>query len=706
MRIFKQLPIPALGVAAALFSALTACGSAQTVDDTAPVAKAPPSVEVAVSERAPPAAQLDPLYLRCQERMAKARQDRADILKAAQAPAADPMAILNIFNDLSIQADNADNESGLMRAVHPDAVVRDAAGECEKLVAAFKTELSLDRPLYDVFAALKVDDKTADVKRLVAKTLEEFHRSGVDKDEPTRQRIRQLNDDLVSVGQAFDKAIASDVRFIDVEPRQLAGLPQDWIDGHKPCSKTAAANPQADQRCVEGKVRITTNYPDYIPFMSYATDDAARKELYTVYRQRAWPANQANLDKLLRLRHELATTLGFPNWAAYITANKMIKTEKNVDEFIAKVTADSDARMKRELEVLLQELRKTDKNATIVQDWQQIYLLGQAKKQKYDFDAQAMRPYLSYDKVKKGLLDLTSKLFAIRYEPNTKAPKWHTDVEVYDVFEGEHRLGTIYLDMHPRADKFKHAAQFALQNGVAGRQLPIGVLVCNFPNPTGGNAWMEPKDVETFFHEFGHLLHHTLGGHQKWQRFAGVATEWDFVEAPSQIFEEWAKDYEVLRQFATDAKGETVPKVLIDKLRHSDDFGKALWVRHQMFYASLSLGLHRSNPAGLDQDAFVIATQGKYSPFPALPGTHMQASFGHLNGYSAIYYTYMWSLVIAKDMFSKFKKHGILDPKTALEYRQAVLEPGGSKDAADLVADFLGRRYSFDSFADWLNQKK
>jgi thimet oligopeptidase len=217
---------------------------------------------------------------------------------------------------------------------------------------------------------------------------------------------------------------------------------------------------------------------------------------------------------------------------------------------------------------------------------------------------------------------------------------------------------------------------------------------------------MEHKEVETFFHEFGHLIHHVFGGQQKWARFSGVTTEWDFVEAPSQIFEEWSKDYETLKAFATNEKGEVIPKALVDKLRASDDFGKALWVRHQMFYAALSLNMHNHDPATIDQDKMVEEIQNKYSAWRFVPGTHMQASFGHLNGYSAMYYTYMWSMVIAKDMFSAFQKAGVLDPATALRYRKTILEPGGSKDAADLVKDFLGRPYGFKSYEDWLNQKK
>jgi thimet oligopeptidase len=233
-------------------------------------------------------------------------------------------------------------------------------------------------------------------------------------------------------------------------------------------------------------------------------------------------------------------------------------------------------------------------------------------------------------------------------------------------------------------------------------QLPAGVLVCNFP---AGSERMEYRDVTTFFHEFGHLLHHVLGGRQRWARFSGVATEWDFVEAPSQIFEEWARDHEVLKEFARNPAGEVVPVELVRKLRDADDFGRGLWVRTQMFYAGMSLHLHDRDPKGLDSDAVVAQMTERYNPWPLVPGTHMQASFGHLEGYSAIYYTYMWSLVIAKDMFSRFEREGILNPATALAYRKSILEPGGSLPAAELVAQFLGRPYSFDSFDRWLNGK-
>ena len=675
--------------AAAILLSIAACGGpAEQLSRTPPpVAKVEPP--------APPPPPVDPLLARCTERIASARAQRDAIVKLEPA-ARTTAAVLDAYNTLALHLGNAEAESSLMRAVHPDEKVRDAASKCEQQVAALSTELSLDRQLFDVFAAVDIKPEGPDVQRLVTKTLEDFKRAGVDKDEATRGRIKAINEALVDVGQKFDKAITSDVRSIAVDPAQLKGLPQDWIDAHKPDAA--------------GKVTVTTNYPDYIPFMTYAEDDTARKQLYVVYRQRAWPQNGESLAKILTLRHELATTLGFANWAGYITANKMIKSEKNVADFIERITKAADKRMKAEYQVLLAELKKTDKAATKVGDWQNAYLLNVVKRQKYDFDAQAIRPYLHYDKVKTGLIDLTSNLFRITYKPNKTLKTWHPSVEVYDVFEGEKQYGTIYLDMHPRDNKYKHAAQFTLFNGIAGKQLPVGVLVCNFPDPNNGNGLMEHKDVETFFHEFGHLIHHVFGGHQKWARFSGVATEWDFVEAPSQIFEEWAIDYATLKRFATKADGEVVPEAMVKKLKASDDFGKALWVRHQMFYAGLSVNLHNRDPGSagtgaLDQDKMVSDMMATYSPYAFVPDTHMQASFGHLNGYSAIYYTYMWSMVIAKDMFSAFLKGGILNPDVALKYRKTVLEPGGSKDAADLVADFLGRPYNFKSFEDWLNQK-
>jgi thimet oligopeptidase len=213
---------------------------------------------------------------------------------------------------------------------------------------------------------------------------------------------------------------------------------------------------------------------------------------------------------------------------------------------------------------------------------------------------------------------------------------------------------------------------------------------------------MEHDDVVTLFHEFGHLVHHVLGGGQPWARFSGVATEWDFVEAPSQMLEEWAWDAQVLGSFATDEAGTPIPADLVGRMRAAQEFGKGYQVRTQMFYAATSYLLHRDRPA--DITAAVQQIQRKYDLFEPIPDTHFHASFGHLAGYTSAYYTYMWSLVIAKDLFSAFRADDLLDPAIAGRYRDEVLARGGSGDAADLVRGFLGRPYSFDAYAQWLDR--
>jgi thimet oligopeptidase len=255
--------------------------------------------------------------------------------------------------------------------------------------------------------------------------------------------------------------------------------------------------------------------------------------------------------------------------------------------------------------------------------------------------------------------------------------------------------------MHPRENKYKHAAQFSLKDGVIGKQLPEGVLVCNFAR---GSELMEHDDVVTMFHEFGHLMHHVLGGHHAYIRQTGVATEHDFVEAPSQMFEEWAWNHETLKRFAKNAAGEVIPKDLVDRMRKADTFGLGTQTVQQMFYAAMSLGFHTADPGKLDPLTEVKRLQAKYTPFGYVEGTSFHTSFGHLMGYSAVYYTYMWSLVIAKDLLTPFEKGGLMNTATTYAYRDRILVPGGLKDAKELVRDFLGREYDFKAFERYLSR--
>jgi thimet oligopeptidase len=261
-----------------------------------------------------------------------------------------------------------------------------------------------------------------------------------------------------------------------------------------------------------------------------------------------------------------------------------------------------------------------------------------------------------------------------------------------------------HLDMHPREGKYQHAAAFGTRAGITDRQLPLTTLVCNFPGENDPSELMEFDQVSTFLHEFGHLIHGLFAGNHRWDSLSGIATEWDFVEAPSQMLEEWIYDLETLQGFATNATGEPIPAELVEKLNRARWFGEGLTAGIQMYYASLSLNYHSADPATFKLLPKMLDLEQRYSPLPHQQDTYFFTNLGHLNGYSAIYYTYMWSKVIAADLLTEFKKEGMHNANTALRYRQTILSQGGAKPAAVLVADFLGRPYNFDAFADDLKK--
>jgi thimet oligopeptidase len=594
---------------------------------------------------------------------------------------------LEQYNQLLVAASATNALAGLMSEVHPEEAIRDAARGCEQEVSRFYSDLALDRDMYDALAAVDVSHADAQTRRFLEYTLRDYRRAGVDKPPDVRERLKQIDEELTRLGQQFSKNISEDVRAIEVhDAGRLAGLPQDFRDAHAPDGN--------------GRIRITTDYPDYNPFMTYADDDELRRELYVKFRSRADQQNEQVLHNILRLRKEKSSLLGYANWADYITADKMIGSGDRASDFLERVWKLARPRAEQDYAELLRQLKTVDAKAAAVTDWQKVWLENLVKKQRYEVDASKVRQYFPYQRVLAGLLAITSEIYEITYA-KVDEPAWHTSVLVYDVMRGPNKLGRIYLDMHPREGKYKHAAQFPLKDGVRGVQLPEGVLVCNFPE--SAPALMEHDDVVTMFHEFGHLMHHVLGGHQPWITQSGVATEWDFVEAPSQMFEEWAWTHETLARFARHHEtGEVIPKDLVDKMRQADKFGLGTATVQQIFYAAISLAFHRADPDTLDQLAEVKRLQKHYTPFGYVAGTKFHASFGHLVGYSAMYYTYQWSLVIAKDLLTPFERAGLMATDVTRAYRDKVLVPGGSRDAAELVRDFLGREYDFAAYERYL----
>jgi thimet oligopeptidase len=624
--------------------------------------------------------------------LARAREVVDGLKAAGSSGGLEALDVLRRWDEVSLALSNVGALSSLLANVHPVEEVRTASEGAEIEVDKLLTELRQDRTLYEVFAGVDASGLDPIAARLLDKTLEDFRRAGVDRDDATRARLAEINERLTALDQEFSRNIRDDVRYVKVTPDRLAGLPQDWLDEHP-----------VDE---DGLVAVSTDYPDIVPARMFVHDAEVRADLAEAFLGQGWPQNDALLKEMFDLRHELAGLVGYDDWASYDADVKMIGSGPAIPEFIDKIAHAAEKPMRRDLEVLLERLRRDVPGAEALDATNSAYYEELVRKEQHDVDSQLVRTYFPFESVRQGLLEVTGRLFGLRYDPVADPTSWHEDVAVYDV----HRLhddgpggagnegsliGRIYLDLFPREGKYKHAAQFTIANGVGGRQLPEGALVCNF-----NRGLMEHDHVVTLFHEFGHLVHHVLGGQAPYTRFSGVATEWDFVEAPSQMLEEWAWDADVLQSFARNAAGEPIPADLVERMRAADDFGKGIQARQQMFYASMSYWFHTERPA--DLTAKTIELQERYSPYRYLDGTHMFASFGHLGGYSSAYYTYAWSLVIAKDLFSAFDPDDLFDAEVAGRYRDRILAPGGTKDAADLVADFLGRPYTFDAYAAWL----
>ncbi|MFZ8756059.1 M3 family metallopeptidase [Microbacterium sp. HMH0099] len=599
------------------------------------------------------------------------RLSRADDLSTSER--------LQLWNDADLALGEALAPSHLVSESHPDAEIRAAAEAEVRELEALQAGRLLDRALWRAFADADPAGLAADELRLLEKIRRDFRRGGVDLDDDARERVRLLTERDTELSQAFSRNIREGRREIRVPVDGLDGLPDDFRATHP-----------ADE---EGMVTLTTEYTDLMPVREYARDRRTRIALVSAYNDLAWPENEAVLAELLAVREELSRLLGFTDWADYEADTRMIGSGAAIPAFLAQVDEASAAAAQDEYTRVLRRLQQDEPAASEVAIADFWYLLGTLKREEYDVDAQEVRSYFPFPRVLDGVLGVTGRLLEIDYVP-VSAPSWHEDVRTYDVVRDGRRLGRIHLDLHPRDGKYNHAACFGLVPGVRGRTLPEAVLLCNFPR-----GLLEHDQVVTFFHEFGHLVHDILGGHQRWARFTGIETEWDFVEAPSQLLEEWVWDADVLASFAVNAAGEPIPADLVARMRTADAFGRALEVRRQLGHATTSYHLHVDRPEDI-----AAATERYYrgtSPVQPLPGSHSYAGFGHLTGYGACYYTYQWSLVIARDLLTAFAGD-LMNAEVARRYRTEILEQGGSRDAVDLVEAFLGRPTRFEAYRDWL----
>jgi thimet oligopeptidase len=603
---------------------------------------------------------------------------------------------LRPYDDAVATLSAAGSLASLLDSVHPDKAVRDKARELTQAVAEAATALSLNQEVYHALAAVDVSLADPATTHYVSQTLLNYRLAGVDKDEATRAHLRELSDKATEISLTFAKHVQEGANRVELQDAaELDGLPEDYIRNHPPDA--------------QGVITLSTDFPDMQPVMTFARSADLRLRMFRAYNTRAYPANRQLLLDLLAVRQQVASILGFASWADLATANQMMGSAANMKKFIGDLEQASRAGAEREYGMVLAFARQQQPGLAALKSSDRGYWYEQYRRRAFDFDSQSVRPYFPYDAVEQGILDTAARLFQVSFQRNQEAGVWHPQVSAWDVYDRGRLVGRFYLDMHPREGKDKWFSAAPLIPGIAGRQLPEVALICNFPGGKGDEhdpGLMQYSDVVTFFHEFGHLMHAILGGQQSWAGVSGIATEGDFVEVPSQMLEEFFHDARLLASFAHHYQtGEPIPAALVDKMNRASAFGRADGVRTQLFYTSYSLDVHNRSPQGLDLDALLEEGYKRMLPYEWVDGNRMYASFTHLVGYTSNYYTYMFDKVIALDFFGQFDRTNLLEGPTAMRYRQAILDPGGSKPGTRLIEDFLGREQRMDAFAEWIGEE-
>jgi thimet oligopeptidase len=608
----------------------------------------------------------------------------------------------------------AGSECGLMDSVHPSKPVRDKAQQLAQRVAEAATALSLNQEVYRALAAVDASDSDEATRHYVERTLLQYRLAGVDKDEATRARLRELQDKATLLGLTIGRNVQEGANQVEItDLSELEGLPEDFRRNHAPDAS--------------GKVVLTTDYPDYMPVMTFAASDALRRRMFLAYNTRAFPANRELLLDLFRTRHAIANLLGFATWADLATADQMIGSAANMKAFLERLEGSTRAGAEREYGIVLDFACSQRQGLEAIDAASRGYWVEQYRRREFAFDSQAVRPYFPYAPVEAGVLATASRLFKVDFRRAVDAEVWHPSVSAWDVFDGqrdshgggERRVGRFYLDMHPREGKDKWFSAAPLVPGIRGRQIPEAALVCNFPggatnssgsdDKSGDPGLMQHSDVVTYFHEFGHLMHAILGGQQQWAGISGIATEGDFVEVPSQMLEEFFHDAKLLQSFARHYQtGEPIPTELVASMNRAGAFGRADWVRTQLFYTNYALDVHDRDPdapgAALDLDALLRADYERFLPYRWIDGNRMYASFTHLCGYSSNYYTYLYDKVIAIDFFNQFDRAALLEDPATMRYRKTVLDRGGSAPGRTMVRGFLGRDESMEAFEEWIGE--
>src|SRR6059036_279793 len=604
------------------------------------------------------------------------------------------------LDDATYQAGPAANKATIIKETNTNPAMRTAA---ENAVKAFQEwAVGIDYR-EDVYRAIKAfadthPKLTGEDEKLLKETLRDYRRAGLELPPDQRKEVEQLRKELSKLGTDFDSNIVKAAAPVMFTKADLDGLPESFFAS--PGIKTGD-----DVYTVMANVTWQFNTVE-----ENAKSEATRKQLYVIRETLAKDTNVPVLNQMLALLNKIALRLGYKSWDDFQTEVKMAKTGANAEKYINDLVAGSQPKFDSEV-AELQKLKAADTNdpnaRIMVWDWR--YYSNQRDKQKYAVDKEALRAFFPFQKVLDGMFNIYQSIFGLKFEKITAPDMWTDDLQLYlvtDAATGE-PLGMFYLDMFPREGKFNHFAQFDI---ISGKMLPDGkyqrptvALLCNFPPATADKpSLLTHQDVETLFHEFGHALH-SIVTRARYGRFAGTHVPGDFVEAPSQMLQNWVWDKKVLDTFAADFKdtSKKIPTEIVKKMNDAKLANSGVLYRRQFAFASLDLALHDPHPEDMPYDCVAISNPILEKVFlPIDPSTTFVSYFGHLNGYDAGYYGYAWADAIAADMATVFEKakDGYLDKPAGMKLRREIYEVGDSREVNVSIEKFLGRKQSVQPF--------
>ena len=614
----------------------------------------------------------------CTQMLSEARA-RARTRAALPLDEISPELVLDRWDDDAIGLEDIVGPVAILNNVHPDRAVRDAADACMRELASFQVELFQDEALFE--RVRRVEPRTEPQRQLKKDLMEAFEDTGVALAPERRQRAKAIADRLIELNQEFSRNIRDNPARLTFTPDECQGLPAGYL-----------ARVPRDEH---GRIVVGFDYPDFNPFMANAVHEGARRRYYLAYLNRGTPRNLEILEEIVVLRRELAALYDLPSYAHYVTRRRMAETPEAVARFLADVRTAVHRVERRdldELRTLKAELTGRPATETVLHRWDVPYYSERLRTRRYAVDQEALRQYFPMPQTLDWALHVSTLLFGIRFE-RVSVPVWHEDVRYYDVRDADTNafVGGIYMDLYPREGKFTHAAAWPVRGGSRriGRT-PVSVLVTNFDR-----SGLTHDEVETFFHEMGHVLHGILSETQ-YNQHAGTSVERDFVEAPSQIYEEWTRRLESLATIAEVCpECPVVDRPLVERLEAARRFGRGIQYGRQHLYAAFDMALYGEHP---ERPMPLWERLESATPLGFVPETQFPGTFSHIaGGYAAGYYGYMWAEVIALDMLSLFGAN-VMNPEVGRRFRREVLSRGGEEPARVLVERFLGRPVKNDAF--------